>query len=234
MITDIKAHVDQIPASVLSEGDQAYPAQSKLGQLFMADWKLRLLLAGKLWKVTVGTISGSADITEITGGGAGTTIDLDLPEIAIGVGAGYYLIPVSIIVGCRVDMDANAEQGAILAAIDRTLAVPVPTASTVETPLNLLDGGGSFPGVAYSAIITTPIADPTNEELLDYVTIIGSDNGTAGNLVSNQLRMCYEPAVPSLVAGPCGLYVYWGGTAAVTGIAAVIVGAVPTSWFPVS
>ena len=129
MITDIKAHVDQIPASILAEGVQSNIPQSKLGQLFTADWKLRLLLAGKLWKMTVGTVNGSADVTKITGGGAGTTMDLDLPEASISVAAGYFLIPVSVKVSCNVDMDADGEQGAILAAIDRSAVIPAGTSS---------------------------------------------------------------------------------------------------------
>ena len=235
MISDIRANVDQVAPSVLTEGTQGYPAASKLGQLFTAGWKQRLLLAGKVWRVTVGTVAAGADPTQITGGGAkaGAIMELELPEIAIGVGLGYYLIPLEIHVSIQADLDSDADSLAVLAIMDRTAAVPVPSAATVETPVNMSDGAAVFPGVAYSAVNTTDIADPTMDELLCYKQAVASQVTAADTIVLHH-TMHYEPSVPSFAAGPCGLYVYWYGSAdaAATGMGTVVVAAIPSTWVP--
>lgn len=238
MITNIQANVDQVAPSVLSEGSQSYPAISKVGQLFTAGWKQRLLLAGKVWRVSVGTVAAGADPTQITGGGAkaGAIMELELPEIAIGVGLGYYLIPLEIHVSVQADLDADADSVGILALMDRSLTgVPVPTAATVETPTNMLDGAAVFPGVAYSAVNTTDILDPIMDELLCYEQAVASVVDATGTIVFHH-TMHYEPTMPSFAAGPCGLFVYWYGSAdaAATGMATVVVAAIPSSWVPTS
>ena len=231
MITDIKALVDQFDPSVLSEGVQDYMRQSKMGQLFTASWKERLLLAGKLWVVTVGTLTGEGDVGKITGGGAGTTIDLDQPETIVGVDSGYFLIPVEVHVAAICDLDADGEHAGIVLAADRSAAPPTSVTGTIETPLNLLDGGPTFPGRAFSAV-TADIANPSNEELLS-AAYLNQQAATELN-GPNKLELHYEPNIPDLLAGPCSVTLYWGGTAAVTALARIVFAAVPTSWFPVS
>jgi len=239
LITDIKAQIEQVTPTIGTEGNMAYPQQSKIGQLFTASWKQRLLLAGKLWKVSVGTVAAGGDVTAIVGGGNGTTVDQDQPEVIIGVPSGYFLIPVEINVAARIDADADGEMGYIIAYADRTLAPVEDGTVTVETPLNLLDGAGAFPGYAASAA-TADITDPTVSELLDIVTVQASDFIPAATAAAGAaaltvgLKMAYHPEVPSLLAGPCGIYVHWGGTGAANGLATIIVGCVPSSWFPTS
>jgi len=238
-LQEIKVNVDQVSPTILSEGIKDYAAQTKLGQIFTADWKQRLLLAGKLWRCSCGTVTGAAGITGITGGGAGTTIDADEPEIAISVPTGYFLIPIEVHVSGILDQDANAELGAILVTMDRTQEPAGVTSATTPTLYNMLDGGGSFPGHAYGEV-TVVTTDPTNEEILACEHVSSSEfvsNGAATNLTNGivtRLQLHYEPLVPSIVAGACTLCVYWGGTAAVTAFATVVVGCVPSTWFPVS
>lgn len=231
MITDIKALVDQIPPSVGSEGVMGYPAMSKLGQLFTADWKLRLLMAGKLWRFSNGTLSGDDAVGYITGGGAGTVVDLDEPEIAISVPAGYFLIPIEVLVAGVVDFDADLEVSAILVTLDRTQEPAGVTSATTPTMYNLLDGGGAFPGTAYGEV-TVVTTNPTNEELLAAKTY--NAHLTTDGMAVTDMNLHYEPQVPSIVAGPCTLCVYWGASAAMTALGMVVVGCVPTSWFPTS
>lgn len=226
MITDIKAKAQQLSAEAVSDADMMYLQGTRLGQLFTADWKTKLLLAGRLWRVTVGTIAASQYITWVNGGGGGgSSVDQDRPEFAIDVGTGYFLIPVDIRVACRVDIDADTEYGDIIVTTDRAARISASPTGTVETPTNLLDGAADFPGLAYSAI-TTAITDPTVSEILDMETVVA-----AGTPVEAQrLKLHFEPVVPTLLAGPCAIYGYWGGSGLTRGLASVVVGVIPASW----
>ena len=239
MRTDILAKVDQIPPSVLSEGDMEDVRQTKLGQLFTADWKMRLLLAGKIWKTQIGAITAGNAITKIVGGGNGTVMDMEQPEIIVGVPSGYFLIPISCT--CVVDSDADAPDDfmEILLILDRTQNAPTTATATVDTPVNLLDGGGAFPGLAWTAV-TADIEDPVYSELLDYATyettavVMAGTSANEDDAMDSTLRMDYEPIVPSIGAGPCSIVLMYDGTVATSGIAQLTFAAVPTSWFPVS
>ena len=226
----IKALLRQKSASVSSDGSEARLRASRRQQLMTVNWKHELVTAGKVWRTTVGTITGGGDVNPVTGGGNGTTVDQDQPEVAIGVDSGYYLIPLEIKVAAHVDLDADADDGDIIAAVDRSAGVPTSVTGTIETPTNQLDGGASFPGRAFSAI-TGDITDPTVDEILDHVHVQGGAAGTPGNLAVAQLKMDYRAEWPDLIAGPCGLYVYWGGVAAVNAVASVVVAAVESDWF---
>ena len=236
----MQATKSQIETSVLSSSDDKL-RMSLLGQQYVADWRYLLMASGRLWRGHIGTLTAGAAPGLITGGGAGTTIDSDQPEFIIGVGAAYYLIPIEVKVSCVVDLDANAEIGEILLFADRTQAPPAAATGTPGdvVPVNQLDGAGDFPGDAWGGV-TTDITDPVMSELLDHVTVSASEfvsNGTATNLTNGiviPMRMDWKSQHPLLLAGPCSLVMFYGGTAAVTGMASVVVGAVPTSWFPVS
>jgi len=230
MITDIKAKIDAIAAG--GSGDMDYLRMTRIGQLLTADWKYNLAKEGVAWSFHIGTLTTGADVGLITGGGAGTTIDSDEPEMLIGVDAGYYLIPMECRVTCNVDMDADAEYGSIVLFADRTQAPPTSATGTpgVITGNNLLDGGSAFPGRAYGGV-TTALTDPLMSELLDYEYLRVSDNGTAGSAAVERLKMMYDAQIPRLLAGPCEICMCYGGTAAVTGMASIVVAAVPTSWF---
>ena len=234
MALNLKANVEQLSPSVRAEG-AADLAISQIGQLFTADWKYRLVAAGYVYSAHIGTLTTGADVGLITGGGAGTTLDSDQPEMIFGVDSGYVLIPISIRVACNVDMDADGEYGEIVAFADRTQAPPTTASATpgVVTPNNLLDGGAAFTGRCFGGV-TTDITDPLMSELLDFVYLVGSDNGTAGNAVANALRMQYEPTLPHALRGPCSVVVAFGGTAAVTGMISAVFAAVPITAFPIA
>lgn len=241
MIADIKARVDQIPVSVQSEGDMGYPSMSKVGQLFVAGWKERLLLAGKVWKYSLGAITAGGAITQVTGGGNGTAMDMEQPEIIYGVDSGYFLIPLEVIATVTSDADAPDDFMEILAIMDRTQASPtnLGASGTEVTPINLLDGAGAFPGRAAKEI-TVDIADPVYSEVLDYeryettAVVMQGTSANEDDAINSVLKMHYEPSLPSIGAGACSVCVMWDGTVATTGIACVTFGAVPSSWFPTS
>lgn len=218
-------------AAVEADGAEAGLRSSRIGQLFTADWKSELVLSGKAYRVTVGTITAGGDVAPVTGGGAGLVVDQDQPEVIIGVDAGYYLIPMEIHVSAHVDMDLDAEDADIIATVDRTAGVPTSVTGVIETPVNLLDGAAAFPGRAFSAV-TADVTDPTVDEILAAVHVQGSlfvDTTAANSSLSNLLTMHYEPSYPEFIAGPMGLYVYWGGVAAVPAICTVVFGYVLAS-----
>ncbi len=227
MISDIKAKVAQVSPIVSGEGDFDYLKMSKLGQMLTVNWRENLIMAGKAWAVTVGTWT-TQHYTRITGGGSGTTIDSDQPELFFDVPLGYFLIPLRIMVSAIPDIDAGDDIAEIIAIADRNARITIGTTQTVETPLNLLDGAAGFPGLAYSAA-TADVTDPTVSEILDELAEISN----ATNVNTHKLKMDYVPTVPILLAGPCAVYVYWGGTVALPAIARAEFAAVPASWYPV-
>lgn len=200
---------------------------TRSGQLFTADWKKELVLAGHVYSVTVGGISAGADVALIQGGGAGTTIDSDQPELAVGVPSGYTLIPLEFLFSGQVDLDADAEVGNVILFADLTQNIPAPViaSSTLETPSNMLDGGEAFPGYAQSAV-TTDITDPVLSEMLVYETIRAAETTAAGQLVA-RLSVDWKAETPFLMDGPCSLIACWGGTAAVSGMAKLVFACVP-------
>lgn len=243
MITQVKIDVNQLSPSVAGDGDTADIRGTRLGQLLTANWKINLLLAGRVWRTQVGTFAADGDVGQITGGGGGTTLEVEKPEIAIGVDAGYFLIPMEIDLCCQSDTDFPTDYMRSLAMLDRTQAPPTSVTGSpgILTPTNMLEGGPSFPGRAFGGVTSdidgTNSTDPILSELLYYKTKQSVEmvlNGTATNITApvwNDLPLHYEPVVPSLAKGPCGLYVYWGGTVAVTALATVVFACVPVSWF---
>lgn len=227
MIADIKSRVEQVSPSTLKDGDQEAPRLSTIGQLFTADWHQRLILAGRAYRMTIGTISGSAAHTLV---GNGTTIDLDLPQGVVAVDSGY-LIPMALNLGLLTDTDAENDVCEVLLTTDRAVAVSVSdlAAGETEVPANMLDGGEAFSGRAASILNTTPITDPVHTDLLHYSNweALG-----ANPLVSTNYNVDKEFVTPTLLKGPCSLLLYFGGTVAVTGMGSLVFAHIPSSWAP--
>lgn len=233
MITDIKAKTVQVTPVVTGEGDMDYAKMTKLGALFTADWRQQLILAGRVWSAKVGGVTASADILPVVGGGVGTTIDIDQPELVIGVPAGYYMICVEAM--CAVyNIPQSAGITNIVLFADRTATcADTGVSSTITVPVNLLDGGPTFPGTCFTAGSANIAATPVCDELLDYETM-----DTAGIAASGQstmsLKMDYKPEAPSILKGPCQVVLCFGGIQATSGMGVVKVAVVPESYFPVS
>jgi len=234
-MSNIKAKARQVTPEVSGEGDLDYLKSTKLGALFTADWKQQLILAGLAWSAKVGGITASADILPVVGGGNGTVIDTGQPEFIIGVPSGYYMIVLEA--SCAVyNIPTSAAITNIVLFADRTMSpVEASVSATLQTPVNLLDGGATFPGTCYSAY-TTDITAPICSELLDYVCSQdgGASSAASGGLTSRQIKMDYKPLAPSILAGPCQVELAFGGTAATSGMGVVKVAVVPASYFPIS
>lgn len=233
-MANMKAQVGQVSPSVHGEGDLDNLQMTKMGQLFTAGWQYKLVAQGLVYSAHIGTLTAGADVGLITGGGAGTTVDSDQPELIVGVDSGF-LVPIEVQVMCNVDCDADAEYGEIILFADRTQAPPTTAAGTpgIVTPNNLLDGGPAFSGRCYGGV-TTDITDPLMSEFIDGEYFRTSDNGAAASALPERLKLSHIPAYPRILAGPCSLVVCFGGTAAVTGMISVVFAAIPASWFPVS
>ena len=234
MITDIKATVNQMPLAAYTEGNEEMPAMSKLGELFTADWKQRLIRAGLAWQVQVGGITAGADISPVVGGGNGTTMDTDQPELCVGVPSGYYLIPMEAHVATYAHSVTDKTINTILLFADRTQSVADTAAasSTVVTPVNLLDGAtGSGTPLAQKAY-TADVTDPVCSEILDFAC--NETLAATGSATVQGLKMDYMPQAPSILAGPCQVVLCWGSVNAsgASGIGTIKVAVVPSSYFP--
>lgn len=211
-----------------------YPGRlqgTRLGQLFTADWKMRLLLAGCCYNVTVGDAANAGDAPA---GIANTTLDSDQPEFAMGIPAGYYLIPIRFMCGVKCDQDADAETTEIVFYADTTQSIPAPViaTSTLETPTPLFNVANAKPSVAYAqSAVTADITDPVGSMLL-VCEISRLAATTAANVSVASNKALYQPKLPPILKGPCSLIASFGGTgiSAGTGFISVDWAEIPAAW----
>ena len=228
----LEAEAQQRGPSTKTDGASTELRATRTGQLLTANWKMELVLAGHAYNVTIGTVGGEASITLITGGGAGTTIVNDLPEMAIGTPTGYFHIPLSFICAVQGDSAANANVANIVLSADVTqlIAVPIAASATVEVAQNLLDGGPDSVSRCASAHHTTQITNPVGSVILDFVTNYHAQVDATGTIIQT-LKMNYAPSYPTLLKGPCSVFAHWGGTVAQAGMASYCWAEVPVAYF---
>ncbi len=210
-----RAMVNQKSPAVSADGVSTGFRATRIGQLLTADWKTELVLSGSAFNVTVGAVTGGAAEALITGGGDGTTIDSDQPELAIGTPSGYYHIPLGFTGAGRVDFDADAETAEMILFADTTQSIPQPlsASSTIEVPTCLVDGLKSSVSYAQSAV-TTDITDPICSLLLG-LSLWRASEITAAGAHDMGMRLDFDPSFPTILKGPCSVVACWGGTAAV-------------------
>ena len=220
-----------LDALLVAQDYTASTAEQKLrmlmGALLDADWKEALVARGFGWHVAVGTFS-----TPIAGGGNGTILDSDQPELSIAIPSGTTFIPLRVRVDCQVPLlAADSEEAEILISVDRTqLADTTAASGTVETPLNMrTDRIGGCPCPVLSAVTVNLSPDPVRSMELAHAVALGDFQGTPANAMWTQLMCNYEPLRPPFVVGPAGFNIYWGGTVAVSGFAAAEFLAIPSS-----
>jgi len=226
----VKGYAAQGSAVIAADGTYTAIRSTRAGQLFTADWKSELILAGLAYGVTVGGIAAGAAEALITGGGAGTTIDSDQPELQIGTPTGHYHIPLGFTFSGRCDLDADAETAQVLLFADTTSQGdrPIAASSTVKTPMNLLGGGESSVSYATSAV-TTDITDPVCSHILAFRTLL-LEAAAAGSIAAD-LSVNWHPSFPIILKGPCAVYACWGGTAALPGACSYYWAEVPAARF---
>lgn len=196
---------------------QEVDLRSMLDGLVDADWRQALIARGYGWNVTVGSLS-----TGITGGGAGTVLDLDRPEFGISVPSGYCMVPIRVSIQARIGLQTtDSHVSEILLAVDRTAAWAGDGTVVTETPLGLRTNVSSgCPLSAFSAA-TADITDPVLSFELARKEALTDVQGTAATVNVYQFDLLYEPEQPPFIIGPAAMYGYWGGSIAVVGYAQI-------------
>lgn len=185
------------------------------GTLVVADWIQQQVNLGYGYHASIGALS-----TPITGGGAGTILDLDQPEGILSVPSGVAVIPFRIGVHCHVPLLAtDADECEILIAVDKDTVYAGDGTVTTETAFNLRMNSSNTSSCTVASAATADITDPTLDIELARRVITGDVQGTAGNTWWGDLDLVYEPKVRPILYGPCALYIYWGGTVATPGFA---------------
>ncbi len=190
------------------------------GAAFVADWKQSLIMEGRGFVVNVGAFS-----TPITGGGNGTVLDLDQPELVISVPSGTAILPIRVHVQAQTPLlAADSDESEILVAVDRTAAYNNDGTGTAETAFNLRTDNPRTSNCtivsAFTADMTaTTGADPVLGIELAHSVIVGDVQGTAATALWTKHDLLYEPLTVPIIMGPAMLICYWGGTVATTGFA---------------
>ena len=196
--------------------NQLNPLVSSLdGALHQMSWREARIWEGKGFRCEVGTFS-----TPVTGGGAGTILDQDQPELTIAIPSGTTLIPIRIHVQTQTPLLAtDADESEILIAVDRLAASNASSSTgTVATVYNMrTDLGTSGSLVTAVGANTVNITNPTLSFSLAHSVVVGDVQGTPATALWTKQELLYEPLAPDLIAGPATLIVYWGGTVATTG-----------------
>ena len=185
------------------------------GNLYSKDWVQREQDAGNAEGFQVGALT-----TPIQGGGAGTIIDLDQPEVNINVPDGKTMWLTRAHIQCEVPADQDSDVQEIILGYDNA-GVTNASASTgtVTTPKNLRsDKTAGLLGA--SAIVTAGTvnlsANPTVQEIARAQTVT---NIVTSGITNKQFELLYEPLRPRAFVGPCVVLGYWGGTQAMSGFA---------------
>ena len=178
------------------------------------NWKQNQIIDGNGFSVQVGN-----DGTAVTGGGNGTVIDLDQPELYISVPSGTSIMPLRIRVDCTTPLiNADNDIAEILIALDRTQAITNGTGTT-ETPVNMRTDAAFTSACTVMSALTGDCTDPVNPFSLEPAhRLLKADvRGTDAGAFWGALWEDYEPREDLVIVGPATLLVYWGGTVAVTG-----------------
>ena len=158
------------------------------------------------------------------GGGAVTILDVDRPELMIGVPAGLAIRPFYICANVQAAAIANAEEAEILVAVDSLGLWRSSGTHDDVTPSNLRTdfdkGSACTVGAAETANLTTvpgyavtaAAAPVLDMELARKVQEM--DEGSAAGYTHNAINLVYEPNYPPVLVGPCTLFVYMGGDTA--------------------
>lgn len=187
--------------------------RSVMRNLVQMDWKQAMIARGMGWHADVG-----AFLTGIVGGGAGTIIDQDRPELTASVPAGFCMVPLRIEINLYPPLiAADSDHTDILIAVDTLAKQDGTGTATAETPANMRsDITAACPLVIRSAY-TANATNPTLSRELARSLTNAEIAGAAANSILYAHKLVYEPLNPQLIMGPACLCAYFGGTAATTG-----------------
>jgi len=199
-----------------------------MGDLFTADWHIKLAMAGKVYTLNLGSCTGSSVATVLTGNAA---VDNDQPEFVVSINSGW-LIPMELDICADVDFDAYNDIVECLLVGDRTQATTA--LGTANAPSNNLDGGDTFEGYAADTF-TASITNPSGTEVLHWakyrLTQVGTE--TAGS-VPPYLKIYRRFTIPRFFAGPAQIVGFLTGTDTPEYSGSFTFAHLPTSWVTVT
>ncbi len=227
MDAELRIKAQQTEVTRTSEGAERYAKGLRDGTLTMAAWIQCLILEGRGYSVFEGAFS-----TPAVGGGVAAIIDIDRPNLTLGVPDGTTIIPFRIHgQGLTPPIAADADECEILFGVHVGTKITV-AAATPVTPRNLKTGLAQ--GSVCDAQIThsTNIATaPTVDMELARAIVTGDYQGTPANALWGILDLLYEPKYVPLIKGPSTLLIYRGGTVATPGFTQVYYIEGPSTWF---
>lgn len=204
-----------------------FDVRGVLGAALSADWRAALAARGFGWMVCAGSLS-----TPIVGGGNGTVLDADQPEMVVDVPSGYTMIPTRLLVACQIPLGAaDSDESEIAVLVDRTaVSGAVAANGTVTTPTNMRSDilGGTCPLRCVTAVTTNLTAAPTASVDLAHAVRVFETKTDVGT-TWGELSLLYQPDVPPFLVGPATFVVYWGGTVATTGFGTLDFLAIPSA-----
>jgi hypothetical protein len=188
--------MNDLRAKGFGSGSAKEDLRALLGALLHADWRQALIARGFGWNSTVGGVS-----TPIVGGGNGTVIDPEQPELAIKVPSGYAMIPLRVAVHVEPGLQTtDSHVTEALIGLDRT-QVPTAGTSTLEAPVNMRSDLTSDCPLTVRSAYTADGVTPVLEEL-ERAQALTDVQGTAATLNLYQLKAIYEPAFPPFINRP--------------------------------
>lgn len=200
--------------------------RTMLSGLLGADWRQSLVSRGFGGQVTVGAIS-----TGITGGGAGTVIDIEQPELLLSVAAGYTLIPLRFAFEVNIGLQTtDSHVNEILLGVNRGVAWDGTGTFTAETVFNMRTDLTAPAGVtAASAFTVDPTVVPVVTFDLARKEALTDVQGTAATVLVTSFELIYEPTFPPFIVGPACVLGYMAGNIAVTGYAQAYFLSIPSA-----
>lgn len=211
-----------------AEGADVYLRALRDGSMITSDWKQAAIMGGFGYIANVGALS-----TGEIGGGGGSILDIDTPELVISVPNGTSILPLRVGVHVQTGTPADAGEMEILVAVDQDAEwVPNGVGWDTEPIFNINTLCGKSSGCLARGAFTSTIDVPPvlDIELARKVVQFNIGTGTAAFAHGVILDLVYEPKNPPILNGPCMLIVYQGGSAATVG------GFIDCSWleFPES
>jgi len=206
-----------IPDRVNADGQTEKAWAGRDGALVSLPWRIALVMEGRVFGVTVGTLS-----TGIVGGGNGTVLDIDQPEFVISVPTGTAIMPLRVgIQGLAADAVADHSVLQALVCADTAKVWDAAGSCTTETAYNYrTDGPRATACTCRSAFTGDITTAPVNH--IDLARAEVKIDLPANGETPIILDLNWMPESPPILVGPAMLVGYWGGTSAVTGYAQVI------------
>ena len=202
----------QVQAETYGADPAAVDIRQIDGSMITADWFSAMVMRGFGWIVQVGDLT-----TPVLGGGGGTVLVAQQPELIVDIPGKWTLIPLRIAVDAETPLiGADDNESEILMTVDRTQINDVLSGTEVqEFPSNMrTEIVAGCPFLVASAVTANLTAAPTRNFDLVHRTIVADVSGSATNTLWGDLRVLYEPDNPPFIAGPASLQVHWGGTVA--------------------